>query len=825
MELKGLANLCEYADHAYYCQYAGNLCINTLPTTESVGLFFAYPSYPEAIADAVEAAIQKVKEDAEIDVSLIDWKDLAIEGNLIFCQICDAIKTAKCTIVNLTQVNFNVLFEFGYAIGRSRAVWPIVEAGLSGDRVYSGLETITTIGYSSFTNSNQIYDKIKRKKPWKRVSQFDLPEPLAESPSKGTNCILYLKSAQDNEPSLRITETLEISDVNLITDDPNEIRFQPISWYIRKLKSSYAVVIHLGSDRADDYRFHGAKCALVAGLSLALGRRLLIIGENMSLKPIDYGDITLSYKNATQAENMVGSFIKPIIKEIQKSQIYHGADITVKKSGKESANLIQNLEIGDYIAELEETDLDEYYIETAEFTRALKPGYRMFVGRKGSGKSANFQMLVSRLLEDKKNLICRIKPKTLQLNELLNFVKNELHIAKRGYLLQSFWKFMLYSESIKTCYTKIVKKPIGVRYSKSEQAIVNYVVQNKVLFDMSFTSRLLDVVKEICANYQKEDATLVSVSEILHITELQDIQKRTIEYLSVDTHQFAIILDGLDANWRIGEDYETAADILVSLVEVAGEIQSDWERGIARQSSETRLSIKLFLRSDIFDVLKRRIREPDKMQYDVISWGNFDDLFHIIETRVAFSISKIGVDELNWEEILEPGFSVEVLKKIIQNSILPKPRDIILYFQRALSIAQASGSKYLTRNHFKKAYDSYSDFALESLGSEPQPYIPDMEDLLLEFGGGSAILKKEDIEAILAACNVESSNYQKTIDFLIDSNFLGYAVDEYSYRFPITPREVKLAKKRARRLVDRTGKPVEYKIHNAFHVSLELNSG
>ena len=73
------------------------------------------------------------------------------------------------------------------------------------------------------------------------------------------------------------------------------------------------------------------------------------------------------------------------------------------------------------------------------------------------GKTANFYMILDRLVYDKRNLVCNIKPEPWQLDELLQFVKNELDIAEKGYFTESVEIYDI-SEVIKSRYERIIKK-------------------------------------------------------------------------------------------------------------------------------------------------------------------------------------------------------------------------------------------------------------------------------------------------------------------------------------------------------------------------------
>ncbi len=237
-----------------YCQFTEDLCPRQLPQQNEHCLFFAYPSRPKVDAEAIQGAIKLVSDDERLEVIPIDWKELPIEGNIVFCEICEAINKSSCVVLNTTDINFNIMFEYGFAIGTGRAIWPLVQEGVAKKaRVYSTIEALTTVGYSGFTNSRALYNRIKRKTPWERQPKFLLPERLGKDPTRDSVGLLYLQNIQDNEPSIKITEALSSIQMGRIDDNPAEVPWRPLSWYLNNLRRCYAVVVHLGNERAEGF--------------------------------------------------------------------------------------------------------------------------------------------------------------------------------------------------------------------------------------------------------------------------------------------------------------------------------------------------------------------------------------------------------------------------------------------------------------------------------------------------------------------------------------------------------------------------------------------
>jgi hypothetical protein len=69
---------------------------------------------------------------------------------------------------------------------------------------------------------------------------------------------------------------------------------------------------------------------------------------------------------------------------------------------------------------------------------------------------------------------------------------------------------------------------------------------------------------------------------------------------------FALLVDGLDSNWRLTENAELMSDILLGLIGSARDIWRDCQRQFAKCGARTKVSILIFLRRDVFRVALKR---------------------------------------------------------------------------------------------------------------------------------------------------------------------------------------------------------------------------
>jgi hypothetical protein len=118
-------------------------------------IFFGYPSRPESLREAMGNGARRIGELP--DVIPINWEDLKVSGQVVIDEVLDAIDASALVVLELTHLNLNVLFELGYAIGSNHRVWPLRDpSDEEADRKWQQLGLLTTLGYSTYTNSDQV---------------------------------------------------------------------------------------------------------------------------------------------------------------------------------------------------------------------------------------------------------------------------------------------------------------------------------------------------------------------------------------------------------------------------------------------------------------------------------------------------------------------------------------------------------------------------------------------------------------------------------------------------------------------------------------------
>ena len=484
--------------------------------------------------------------------------------------------------------------------------------------------------------------------------------------------------------------------------------------------------------------------------------------------------------------------------------------------------MIRKIHVGDYVAENELSDLAAYFVETAEFEDALAGTFKIFVGRKGTGKSAVTHMVADRLREDMRNLVRVIAPKGYELTQILKLVK-EFDLSTRNRFVEGLWKYLLSTEALIAIWDNLKDKSLDASWSAAETAVRDLVSASPDVMSLSFASRIIQALQiqrqSIDENGRVSESTILARLQSREIQNLRDVICR---YLSSEQRELTLLLDDMVPGWESAEQRGELSAILLSMVTASRDLWRDWEYRMAREGCRAP-SLLLFLRSDIFASMLQESDEPDKVDHRPVYWEDADALLDLINKRIETALSQDLDGVLNWKDLLEPEFSYDSMKQLIAGSILCRPRDIIYYFGRVVFNAKRRRATSLAKRDFKAALRDYSEYALQALSAEWSPHIPDLANSLLEFWGGTQDITDDELRTRLISSGVGSNDVEGAVRFLVDAQFVGLGIDENNYKFASTPTESALMMRQAGRFIHNRGGRRNFRIHRAFWQSLGLS--
>lgn len=785
----------------------------TLPTG-----FFAYPSQPPMLPETIRAAVELINNSKRVHVQT--WEDARVGGKAIIGQICKSIETADLLLADLTGLNPNVLFEVGFAIAKNKRVWPALDTSI-GATEFSELRTLSTIGYARYTSSGDIAKAYFKDLPHEDLSSTLFDTLIKPHLTPGVPpTLLYLKSQHETDASVHITKRLDRIPVRLVVDDPREDPSQTLSWYGQQVYAADAVLCHLTNPARQGARIRNARYALVAGMAFGLNKNVLILSEGDYLAPLDYRDILRQYQTIAAATRHLDAWLPPLEdgwRNTEKSRDQYSTALRL-------ATELKGLNLGEYIAENEGDRLvDGYFIETMAYSEALSGTHTIFVGRKGTGKSANFLQLAARLRADSRNILSVMKPVAYELESVLRIFSTLQSRDKKVYAIEALWKLLLYSEIASSLEEKLSSRPPSA-WTEKEIKYLEFFKQNESVLTGDFSSRLerciasLQNEAEDQATEQNTDEYRQRISHTLHAGLLKELRESLVGVVPRGG-RVAIVIDNLDKAWDRQNDLRLLAEFLLGLLSAGNKLRHDMKNS----RTDIEVSVAVFLRADIFEKVQEVAREPDKIKYTRLTWTDHEMLFKLVDERFAAANGEAAQGRSVWEEYFCAAVAGIPTKQFVADAVLPRPRDFLYLVKEAISVAVNRGHPRVEESDILEARRVYSEFASGILLIEDNSQDGALERVLYEFAGATSPITHEDAYQRIHAAGVGEDGIDHVINQLCSLSFFGVEVAAGDFRFPENSTELKKVAVLSRRLCEARGSSPVYAIHPAFRPFLEVN--
>ena len=737
-------------------------------------VFYAYPSSPPALGETINNALTLLKGTPELkrdNVRFTPWPDLKIGGKQLVATILSNIDRSDVFACDLTYINSNVSFELGYAIGRFKRVWISLNTGIEGAvqryrRVYFGF---IGSGYIEYKNSHDLRTAFLDDNPLMDLDRTILgavyKNPMAR---QETPTLLYVKPPVNTDAVITTTNVLNdsIFGNSLVVDDPIENPSPTLDWYAHKLGEADAILCHLLANDQKGELVHNTKCSIVAGVAKGLRKSMLMLAHSPYESPIDFQSLLRIHDTAGECGKLLKDWTLSL-----------GADISPRQRAKartkrgDSADL-RSLVIGEPVAENENRRLDEYFVETSAYLRAMSDPVTIVVGRKGSGKSAQLYAMQSALSRDKRNHICVIKPVGYEVSGLVRVLKAIVNKSERGYLIESLWKYLVYSELARSVHATLMSRPSYVAPTPSETHFLRYFDERRSLLSRPFSERLDGTIKTLAALDPTNNAITqrARISELLHSNELRGMREALGQVLS-EYERVDILIDNLDAPWGPNAHVGQLSELLWGLLLVSDDIVADFQKqDYWRTAVEVNLTV--FLRSDIFAHVQSTASEQDKLPIQRIIWDDPRMLKRIIEQRLLIGSNQLVDANDIWSKLFPREVVGMSTWDFAISTVLPRPRDIVFLFRDVLDSAINLGQLEVSEYNFLNAREKYSEFVFRSILAEDDPEKGRLEALMYEFAGCGKRIRRRELEGIFGKAGVGSGDVEFYIDLLCDVNFL-----------------------------------------------------
>lgn len=769
-------------------------------------VFFAYAAQPALRAETVRDALAACRNRG---LDAIGWEQLKVAGRLLIDAITEKIDQCDACVAEVSSSNPNVLFEAGYALAKGKhLLFAIDETDGDSAKNWKSLALMDTIGRLNYSGNAQILaDQVFN-------SLSDRSTPLIEGLLTGArpreaNAVFAPGVPHKFNAAERLERLLDRkTHLNMLASQ-EEFGLGPLSYYVELIYRSSAGIFHFMKPSRIRAQEYNARLALLAGVMHGLELPLLMVAEQGYEPPLDYKDMLYVYQSAAKLTDHVTKWLESIP--------------TTPQSNKRLGRLKLDIELplrtfGQYVAESEQDELTEYFVHTNEFEAVLSGRATIFTGRKGTGKTATMQQAVVELRKDRRNLVVPVKPSSYDLAELVLILDRFDDPSKREYFLLNLWSYLLTSEISLRALSHAETRPAGVGADANTEALDNIVESLKIDRKSDLSSRLDDAVSAVSSSLTRTEVGYREAAEGLRRTWRDQLMPKLRPVLhSYD--RVAVVIDNLDKTWERGVNFEALSHFILSLLVSSGKLHDEFDKS-QRGTPAANVTLTIFLRTDIYDVLKTHAREPDKINPQLIQWKDEELLIRVLEDRyLANKSSKSAVaPESLWSEVFCAEVNSLPTRDYVLWRALPRPRDIIFLGNAALTTAINRRHDRVYAQDFSHAEALYSRFAVEALLVESEAQGFELEEVLFEFAGLDSTVAETELREVLP----KDSDIENLINWLLRTSFLGIETRDGSFVYVEGDSEAKKKRKAANRLAARLDRPLRYRVHPAFRPYLDI---
>lgn len=711
--------------------------------------FIAYPKEPRIVSETIMAAVADSETSA---LRLKPWEKMSITGLKIDNLVRDHIRAADVVLADITYDNFNVYYEIGFAIARDKPIIPLVNTSIeNAARRARELGLFDTIGWLTYTNSDDLLRRLPnwRKEAWavnyRRNKDHAQPLFVLDTMTK-SNYRNYVYSA------------IAGSHVKSRSLDPYEVPRLSIHYAIQEVSVSSGVIVMLMQPDMINARENNLRAAFIAGLAHGYGIATLMIQFDEGPAPLDYRDFVRNATSRIETERHVSDFCQEVLILNQESS---------RAARRSTLGIINEIELGASTAEMETQYLVDYFVTTAEYSRATRSEGALVIGRKGSGKSAIAIRAASEASRDVRALVLDLRPAAHNLSDLRESLLSTVGQGLFDHTIASFWQYILLLEMLLAARERALKR---ARREFSLQERIRRIEQTFNLTEEylagDFTSRLQIAIEAVIQMLRRKPApeeVRQQITNAMYEVVIPQLREELVG-LSEFFSDITIFLDDLDKGWpaRKLEAYD------VRTIRHAIDVLKIIQRDLRRRDIE--FKYLLFLRSDVYDELVEHTADRGKDNPIKVDWSDRQQLTHLLKQRVICKFEGAEASEA-WDAFNGGSEGPSTTDRLIDTSLY-RPRFLIEGAERVLSFAINRGHSKVEEQDVSSAIERMSLYLVSEFSLEMRNVAGTPADIFYGFIGTTGLLTHDEVAKIISQ-RWPSLDEEFTIDLLIWYGFLG----------------------------------------------------
>lgn len=725
--------------------------------------FVAYSSKDKNVATIVASAVSRANAQSRA-VRYMPWEMNDIAGHPLSSPILDGIESSAFIVADITQLNLNVVYEVGYAIGSKRRAFLVRHRDTEGDRrLAQAVGVFDTLGYEEYATEDELAG---------RLTSYINPSPLTIPDGIDRLAPVYVvEPLEKSGIATQMTSRLKKARYKYRRFDPTEDARLSAVDAIRQVAASSGVLLSLLQDGGDQNAIHNIRTLFVAGLADGMSKPRLLLAHNNLAVPLDVSDSTKRYGFPADITEHIAAFSLEVTEYLQEAD-----PIQIR-----TTNPLQVLSLGDPTAENEMTTLSNYFLPTDEYNRALRGEVNLVVGRKGTGKTALWIEVRDRIRANKANIVVDLKPEGYQLLKLKEDMLTHLTDGASQHLLTAFWEYLILLEIAR----KILEKDKRVyqhnhlirdQYLSLDSAYKSEQFSTEGDFSERLLALSMRIAQDYVSKYGSSDGTKLTtsqVTELVYTHDIRDLREQVTRYLAHKSGVW-ILFDNLDKGWSTQGVDVTDATVLRCLVDSGRKLERDFQR------AERVLHCIVFIRNDVYTHVMQHSADYGKEMRATLDWTDGDLLRELIRRRVVVGL-RLNEDDVPfetvWPMVCVSHYKGEDTSSYMIDRSLMRPRNFLKIFLHAKGFATNLNHPRITESDLEKGFRAYSQDLLLELDHELTDVFPAAKDLIYHFVDCWDELHRGELESLILSSGVAQEDVGMLLDFLLYYGILGVKVD------------------------------------------------
>lgn len=726
--------------------------------TQILPAFFAYPARPEFVAETIEQALRNLRDKSGI-TTVESWRETEIAGRFVADEVLTKIAERAALIADITQLNFNVAYEVGFALAKEKKVVITRHKGISARPPYvHDVGIFDTLGFVEYQNAEELENIV-------RGVTESAPSLRNIYPINQNVPIYVMEARYRTDPVTRIISRIKKARLHFRSFDPQESPRLSGSDSFEQVAQSHGVLLHLLPEQIFDAPVHNIRVAFLAGLAEGFGKVLLVLQDGEEPVPIDYRDLVQVFTHPSQIDEAIADFATRVTEALQQDRYYE-----IEKEH----TLLERLSFGASAAENEFSELSAYYLETDQFQRALRGEVRLVVGRKGSGKTAIFAQVRDRIRKERQNVVLDLRPDGYQLLKFKEMVLRFLGQGALEHTITAFWEYLLLLE---ICHKLLEKDRLphtrDLRLLEPYRRLSALYESDRYVSEGDFSERLSGLLQHITDDYQSKYGTNANVTlsqqeitELLYRHDVNELREQVVEYLRLKRALY-LLFDNLDKGWPTHGLTTADITILRALLEATRKLERQLQR------REITCYTLAFLRNDVYELLVSETPDRGKEGRVALDWSDPDLLRELVRRRLVYSDMPERPFHDLWPRVCVSHVKGEESSQYLIERSLMRPRALIDLANHCRGFAVNLGHSRIEPEDINKGLAAFSSDLVVDIGYEIRDVMPEAENVLYAFIDEPQTLPASTLLSLLEQNGIASALIPSIINILLWYGVLG----------------------------------------------------